>query len=222
MIHAELHSKCGGLSDQEDALTSTVFGILKYKCFQGLLYSFLSEARNFKTHERYDTSKIPQRHETCFWERIASDSEIDLLIRSKKYLLGIEIKYFAEESGSGQLDRYSKYVDDIIYITLDSAAPIVSRYNSSVYWLSWHVLHRLIRERLSVVRGLNREILIDLKQYLENREIRSFSGFTAKAAIPIFSDGLFWHGKYFYPKESPGNYTKPMFFKSEAINEESI
>ncbi|MDO8804964.1 MAG: hypothetical protein Q7R35_11060 [Elusimicrobiota bacterium] len=219
MIEAELKGKCGGLSDQEDALTSTVFGVLKYAFLRPVLRSFLAEAKNLVTGSKYDPSLLGDDYRFVFWSRISAESEIDLELRGSDYRLGIEVKYLAEESGDGQLDRYSKILDHVVYVTLDSVPPAVSKVNPKIFWVSWHELHKILKQRLGSAEGLEIELLQDLIRYLENRGIRSFIGFVGNGNVPEATWPLFWGDKLFHPKETVIGYSGPLFFMEKNTNE---
>lgn len=213
MIHAELHSKCGDVRKHEDALTSTVFGILKYTSFRPVLKQFLAMARNVVTGTCYDPELLGDFLEFGFWKRLDPKNEIDLEVRNNKYRLGIEVKYHAEESGPGQLARYSDFVDHVIYITMDSTQPKISNANEKIYWVSWLNLHRVVHEHIKSVASIEKELLTDLLKYLENRNIRLFYGFNANCEIPRVPERFFWRDKIFSPKHVVPQFESPIYFK---------
>lgn len=214
MIHAELHSKCGNICEQEDALTSTVFGILKYSAVRHVLWKFIGLAKNMETGERYDPQPLGACPEFKFWERLSPENEIDLELRHGEYRLGIEVKYHAV-AGPSQLQRYSQFVDHVIYLTMDTACPELPEINPKMYWLSWLELHKVVKSALKTAAGMEEELLTDLLGYIEGRNIRLFDGFNSHWAIPAVPDNFFWRDRIFNRKAEQVSWSNPIFFKGD-------
>ena len=213
MIHAELKNKCCG---SEDALTSTVFGYLKYSCFREELKEFFSHATNLQ----HDKFPVPDWLDKVgsdsfkFWERLTPDKEPDLrLEKSKDECLIIEVKFSSTEQ-ENQLGKYLFDAGDkakLIYITMDATLDAAmkfsinpaSEYNAGdktrIYWLSWHYLHKVLSDSSKDIAAADdtdfatkQQMGKDLLQYLEKRGIRSFQGFTNKKTVKKLPRPIFW------------------------------
>ncbi|MDD2772114.1 MAG: hypothetical protein PHP45_00285 [Elusimicrobiales bacterium] len=214
MIHAELKNKCGEWRTSEDALTSTVFGYLKYRLFRAELKGFFKCAINMHTRERYaslDWLDSVDVDSFKFWERNDNNNEIDLRITDR---LGVEIKYGSNEH-EYQLGKYLAESDELIYITMDSTLESALKSLNSeyakeqlikIYWLSWHYLHKVIVDSMGKTEHPNdgwsltkKQMMKDLRDYLEKRSIRSFQGFgeretVVRLASPIFCKQIIFSG----------------------------
>jgi len=237
MIHLELKNKSCDLKNREDPLTSTVFGFLKYKVMQDILLDFIGYAINVKTKEKFNTNLLEGKQINFeFWKRFNEEdesSEIDLFLKSGNYKLGIEVKYHSKENYSmrkkkinerrrkiytSQLNKYlnNDKCDSIIYITMDSSMPEIESKNEKIFWLSWHLLHKILTEyKEKKIPNFKKEIINDLLLYLENRNIYYFNGFNIyQTQIKWKKENIFFKKMFFNLKfNSIKRHSVPIFLK---------
>ena len=116
MIDAERGNKLGSefqlaTPRSEDLLTSNTFGRLKYLPWSAFTKSFSGIDWKIANH------RIPDEEDQInfkFWSRMGRD-EIDVLIKTGKTIIGIEIKFNSPLSGSNgedhQLLRYARAIE---------------------------------------------------------------------------------------------------------------
>ncbi len=117
MIQAELKGKLPELENSEDALTSCVFGLIKYIPIDKGLFKILEKTKDYNSGRSilHNNPSLTQYDsvEYYFWEKSSKYGEPDiiLLFSSKNQVLEpvilvIEIKYYSLESRDNQLKDY--------------------------------------------------------------------------------------------------------------------
>lgn len=195
MIEAEIKGKTGNLRDSEDVLTSTVFGLLKYKAFQAILCGFFQKAVPYNKNtiakqlsiDKLETEEIQLK----FWYYDSEFGEPDLIIKGNSFVILIEIKYLAEMSGIDQLTKYNSLLGKkynniqnkaILYLTMDLMMPSLDEKSTEgiedkLFWLSWYELLPLVEDCKSE-NTLEVELIEDLKKYLIKRNLNTFKRFS--------------------------------------------
>ena len=197
----------------EDILTSTVFGNLRYFSSNSLINDFLSEAIDLKGNifNYYFSDNIKINFCKKFSNKTkAQINEPDLVLEDKNSVLIIECKYHSpldecfsenENEYTNQLLRYSTIIKDyyaekknknIIFLTLkdydvETCLEKTRKKLSpeiGLYWLHWEKLFLCLKKYEDKVTSISEKTLItDLIQFLENRNLKYFSGIR----IPYFS-----------------------------------
>ncbi len=233
MIEAEIQGK---VAPTEDILTSSIFGILKYKFMRGVLLEFLGRARRYSENDKILKNELIKHHalkETAtflFWKRFDKYHSIpDLIIKDDNNVLLIEIKCDAELSGEDQLEKYcellhNEYKEDqkyLIYLTLDICCPELPGQPSNTlkgkefYWLSWYDLYDILRNN-KANNGIIDEVSGDIIRLLENRSVMIFKGFGSYNSTPLKNGIIFWKQAAIFFSQYEKHITKtPIFWRGE-------
>lgn len=215
MIHAELHGKCGQLRGSEDALSSSVFGLLRYRCMRPYLAAFFGRACPYFEEDRpiYCLQNVLTSDDlvVSFWKKFQCGSEVDLVLESESasLVVFVEIKYLSDISGDDQLTRYFKALEYnyaatrssryLIYLTADAVRPDVDKQvaelrGNNFYWLSWLELYPVLPDS-SFAESPAGEIAQDLKHLLEKRYLIPFRGFSMPPDnLRLPETPSFWQG----------------------------
>ena len=209
MIEAIIHNKIpSGLKNDEDCLTSTVWGLLKYRPMRSILYRFLSRAALYVNNKEKLGIRISESYfekhqlEIIFWQSDPEFGQPDILIECGNLALVVEDKFNAPLSGDDQLRKYGDFLARsypthdryIIYLTADWDLPAdvqAKGYEASLYWLSWYELHSVATGCEADLEPVAREMATDLVQYLEHLGFFYFQGFSSPQ-IPGLPTRLFW------------------------------
>ncbi|MGO9246751.1 MAG: hypothetical protein ACLPT4_13675 [Verrucomicrobiia bacterium] len=196
MIEATLRGKVPtDARSDEDCLTSTVWGLLKYRPIRPILARFVSKAALYSDQAVRLGEKIPEklldvdRLQVVFWPSDPEFGQPDILILGLDLALVVEVKYHAELSGVDQLRKYhsflnSRYSDKthrhVVYLTANWVAPELTNeattgLETSLWWLSWYELVDAARE-LSCISPAADEIRNDLVRYLQHLGFEFFQG----------------------------------------------
>lgn len=130
MIQGFLRGKIPELEGKEDALTSAVFGRLRYLNPGSVLIPFLSQAidceKGYNLYDFLKASSINLNEYTeanlVFWPKAAELGEPDLIIlfSSKRsdvtdLLIIVEVKYKSPKSGAGENDQLRRYFEAVTH-----------------------------------------------------------------------------------------------------------
>lgn len=197
MIQAELNNKCGTLSQQEDPLTSTVFGILKWKLFAPELKAFLEHSRSYRAARKHLEvgNSLARVTKYRFWHRFSNNKEIDLIIETQQLVIGIEVKYDSKE-GANQVTNYlhglakdfpgKEHV--LVFLTReerprlnDEDVTLADR--EHIYGLSWFHLSEVLTQSLHNSPEYKKDLIVDLLEYLEKRGLFKFLGFEVDIVV---------------------------------------
>ena len=210
MIEAVVHKKVvSELQNSEDCLTSTVWGLLKYRPMRTVLARFLGKARLYGNSEKCLRDKIREnrfeqdRFKVTFWKRVPEFGEPDILIECGDFILLVEDKLYAPLSGEDQLTKYgmllktqySKYEKYVIYLTAHWDMPSgisTEGLDGMVYWLSWYELHTVVSELESELEVVAKEMASDLIRYLSCFGFYYFRGFSP-VIVSCHEDQIFWN-----------------------------
>lgn len=209
MIEAALKHKIPETNNSEDCLTSTIWGLLKYRPLRLILAGFLGKATLYTDNSRHFASIIPSTSfmdnavTLEFWPYCYPYGEPDIIILGNNFALVIEVKYNAGISGQDQLRRYydllkhkypNRSLKHVIYLTRDLACPelpseVISGLEKSLWWLSWYDLAEVI---LKLPKGntLATDICADLMRYLNYHGLQLFHGICLSPVSRIKT--LFW------------------------------
>jgi hypothetical protein len=209
MIEAMIKNK---LKPDEDCLTSTVWGLLKYRSLRPILARFLAGATLVADNRTHLEDRIPESHlkaekvKILFWKAFSPFGEPDIVLLGEDFALVVEAKYGAGLSGRNQLRKYGRLLNEkyprkrkrfVIYLTADWVAPRLSKgetagIDESLWWLSWHELSLLLCEA-SNKNLFAQEVESDLIQLLDHLFLGFFRGFS----LPIIDlpNELFWRDR---------------------------
>lgn len=190
----------------EDILTSTVFGNIRYFNSSSLINDFLSKATDLKgnSFNYHFSDNIQINFWKKFSNKTkAQINEPDLVLEDKNSILIIECKYHSpldenfsesENDYTNQLLRYSTIIEDyysekknknIIFLTLkdydvETCLEKTRKKLSpeiGLYGLCWEELFLCLKKYKDKVVSISEKTLItDLIQFLDNRNLKYFSG----------------------------------------------
>jgi hypothetical protein len=210
MIEAVLRGKVSDqVMDDEDLLTSTVWGLLKYRSLRPILTAFLSKATLYgndgiKFGGQISGKLLDTDHlKFEFWPRDPDFGEPDLLIEVGDLALLVEVKFHAQLSGEDQLQRYWRLLNKrcsakprkhIIFLTADWIVPLLSENATAgleghLWWLSWYDLAEAIRESSNATASIG-EVESDLVRYMKRLGFEFFHGISSPPVEPL--ETIFW------------------------------
>lgn len=235
MIEATLKNKIPEINNSEDCLTSTIWGLLKYRPLRHILADFLARATLLIDNSVHLSSIIPSTRFTDnaitldFWAYCHPYGEPDIIIVGDNFALVIEVKYNAGLSGQDQLRRYydllkhkypNKSQQHVIYLTRDLVTPELSRevtfgLENSLWWLSWYDLaESLLTSQKD--NPLTTEICLDLMRYLNYHHLQLFHGISLSPVSPI--EKFFWEDAVpIITQYEDGPRTSRIFWREEGI-----
>jgi hypothetical protein len=205
MIEAVLKNK---LKLDEDCLTSTVWGLLKYQALRPILARFLARSTLVERNEVHLGKKISERRlkagqvKILFWRAVSPFGEPDILLVGENFALVVEVKYNAKLSGPDQLRKYWKLLNEkypkkkhhVIYLTKDWVTPRLNTagMKESLWWLSWHELS-LVVGGLANKNSTAGEIREDLIRFLDHLGLSFYRGLSqSDINLP---DKIFWQDR---------------------------
>lgn len=211
-IKGKISSTGSNLSDRlEDKLTGDFFGALRYLPFEQGLKGILEQVKFEEIHDQKNWSEFLEKQtgfnvDYEFWPQHIK-GEIDLLLRFKDFLVGIEVKYISgissEDNGEvmdydnslHQLSKYSHMIEQqankrkafLIFLAPFSIQHAVQQQlgigykispDVSVGFVNWEDLHTgLVQMNRWAVTGTQQLILADAKDLLEVKGLKRFTGF---------------------------------------------
>lgn len=209
MIEATLRHKIPEIKNSEDCLTSTVWGLLKYRLLRPIFADFLAKASLYTDASIRLGSIISNSHfmddaiTLEFWPYYSPYGEPDIIVVGHDFAMVIEVKYYAGVWGQDQLRKYydllkhrypNRSQKHVIYLTRDLASPeldseVTSGLEKSLWWLSWYDLAETILT-LSNANPVATEIGADLIRYLNYHGLQLFQGICLPPISPI--KRFFW------------------------------
>ena len=235
MIEAELKGKIPEIDGWEDILTSSVFGILKYRPLWPILARFVGAARCYSDADATfgDVLKIISQ-EGChihFWHHTTEYGEPDIILETADAAVVIEVKFMAGLSGQDQLAKYLRLLDSqfadksqrhVVYLTRNLSRPdlgeaVVNELDGRLWWLSWYDLADCLRSG-EVVDPFRTQLVEDLTRLLDHRRLRLFQCFTDPSNQSTAVLNYFWDGTVplmgIYPSSVPSTH---LFWKEEFL-----
>lgn len=112
MIEADIKRKLPEIANSEDVLTSTVFGLLKYRLMHNILAKFIGKAVLYQKDNVFFkdalnlTQGFQKGFEISFWKNCGDYGKPDLLIEGAGFAVVVEVKLNSTISGTDQLRRY--------------------------------------------------------------------------------------------------------------------
>lgn len=208
MIEAEVRRKLPALLDNEDSLTSSVFGLLKYSPLRPILSEFLGNAALMSDGTRLGAALAAtwpfgeKGLQIRFWERDGQFGEPDLIFVGRDCVIVVEVKLWAEVSGENQLRKYHDLLKTrfphkrhrhVIYLTKDVVQPdlgdaVTHGIEQHLWWLSWYALTPALEARNTKDPVAN-EMAADLKRLFVHRGLMLFQRITPQTVslpTPVF------------------------------------
>lgn len=208
MIYAALHGKLDCLRS-EDALTSVVFGRLRYLP-PTVLGEWLATARNHRDSQRALASSSDEAF-VEFWPTLKDTRrgqgivQPDVVIAFGNEIMIVEAKLWSSKSaandGSDQLAREWRAVTDhhgararvtaLLYVTrhveppvneLKESAEALEENGDHLWWLSWSSLAPILERQIEVGDRMTKLVGEDLLAYLRAANVLRFRGW--RLALP--------------------------------------
>ena len=194
------------VSNSEDLLTASVFGLIRYLPAEILLIPILGRAKNIdgETLQIGNNIKDDSIH-FDFWpplEYSEPDIKIDL---GNNHAIFIEAKFYSGKSGGGEKDQlYRQYQDlckvnsdsgSIIYLTKGRIIPEAEilesvkavgdfgddldpiDFQNNTYWLSWFDIWEICKSK-TPESIFQKRIITDICELLERLGLKHFTGFS--------------------------------------------
>jgi hypothetical protein len=231
MIEAEMRNKIRSgipVANQEDVLTSNVFGLLNLINIS-FLFDILKSSKPQGAQKELLLTGALDGNGLWFWKNITNQNENSNKRRDEPDIyfqttdgirVIIEVKYLSGESYDEQLSDYARHCDHIVYLTPANAMAFetLDKYKSSeiadkLFCLSWTDFNSSLKDLNSRTNGYERMIINKITNYLDYKHFKAWNGWGKWTEVADLESSKFYLSNYFYNLDGCSKLKTGRFYK---------